>query len=523
MPARHVRRLHIRAEAEQDAQGAATLITDALSTATMPMSDRGRLIVIRRLPLGRISPRASPASIALQIERAARDAMAEAVLYDLPSAGSANAVVFPDRSEAIITLARDHARRAVTSEWFWPSVVPGWQTVPGPSREERWSVLLDAAHSVPGAAIVSAAVVEEAIQAGVEGELLSSIPPGQAAKWLRLEGFNSAPRITSTPREQLPELRRTQLVQQWRRQCAPGDDRLIWLVTMLVVKEHPLSAADPSLPARVATALARAGASASVSAQRESSQTIRDQLSSSVETTRVAEVRKPGAELDFASRKQVETSEASTFEDVSLDRSAAPGPQIPRPESPVTADLPNTPIESSSPSSTEPTIELAPGEDAFLEQPRRLHGPFTAFAGVFFLVPILQRLGFAKFLAARPELLESGFPWRLLWYAATRVGLTPEDPLSRAIETEPMDHADLRAWLTALRRWSRRELRMGLVALIRRSGRVTVSRTHIDVVFKIPQIDLRLRRQAVDVDPGWVPWLGHVLRFHYVKQDERTS
>jgi hypothetical protein len=152
-----------------------------------------------------------------------------------------------------------------------------------------------------------------------------------------------------------------------------------------------------------------------------------------------------------------------------------------------------------------------------------LHGPFTAFAGVFFLVPILQRLGFAKFLAARPELLESGFPWRLLWYAATRVGLTPEDPLSRAIETEPMDHADLRAWLTALRRWSRRELRMGLVALIRRSGRVTVSRTHIDVVFNISQIDLRLRRQAVDVDPGWVPWLGHVLRFHYVNQDERTS
>jgi len=59
-----------------------------------------------------------------------------------------------------------------------------------------------------------------------------------------------------------------------------------------------------------------------------------------------------------------------------------------------------------------------------------------------------------------------------------------------------------------------------LAALVRRPGRVHHSRTHIESCFDLSQLDLRVRRAALDVDPGWVPWLGRVVRFHYGEHDD---
>jgi hypothetical protein len=50
-----------------------------------------------------------------------------------------------------------------------------------------------------------------------------------------------------------------------------------------------------------------------------------------------------------------------------------------------------------------------------------------------------------------------------------------------------------------------------------------VSRTHVDVCFDLSQIDLRLRRLALDVDPGWVPWLGRVMQVIYLDSHEQRG
>ena len=42
-----------------------------------------------------------------------------------------------------------------------------------------------------------------------------------------------------------------------------------------------------------------------------------------------------------------------------------------------------------------------------------------------------------------------------------------------------------------------------------------VTRTHIDIVFNLNQINLALRRAGFDRDPGWVPTLGRVITFHF--------
>lgn len=63
--------------------------------------------------------------------------------------------------------------------------------------------------------------------------------------------------------------------------------------------------------------------------------------------------------------------------------------------------------------------------------------------------------------------------------------------------------------------------------LVERAGRVDISATHMDVTFDARQLDLRIRKGGFDIDPGWVPWLGRVVSFHYdyteVREHQRAE
>jgi hypothetical protein len=43
----------------------------------------------------------------------------------------------------------------------------------------------------------------------------------------------------------------------------------------------------------------------------------------------------------------------------------------------------------------------------------------------------------------------------------------------------------------------------------------TVNRTDLDVSLALDDADVRIRRIGLDLDPGWLPWFGRVVRFHY--------
>ena len=71
-------------------------------------------------------------------------------------------------------------------------------------------------------------------------------------------------------------------------------------------------------------------------------------------------------------------------------------------------------------------------------------------------------------------------------------------------------------WLIALRRWCRRYARTGLQTLVCRSGRIMATPTHIDILFDHQQADIRIRKAGLDINPGWVPWLGRVITYQYL-------
>jgi hypothetical protein len=54
-----------------------------------------------------------------------------------------------------------------------------------------------------------------------------------------------------------------------------------------------------------------------------------------------------------------------------------------------------------------------------------------------------------------------------------------------------------------------------VVTLARRRGRVEHSPGWIDVHLELDEVDVAVRLAGLDLDPGWVPWLGTVVRFVY--------
>jgi len=50
---------------------------------------------------------------------------------------------------------------------------------------------------------------------------------------------------------------------------------------------------------------------------------------------------------------------------------------------------------------------------------------------------------------------------------------------------------------------------------VMRKGVVVRTRTHFDLFLDAGSVDLGIRKAGLDIDPGWVFWLGRVVCFHY--------
>jgi len=74
--------------------------------------------------------------------------------------------------------------------------------------------------------------------------------------------------------------------------------------------------------------------------------------------------------------------------------------------------------------------------------------------------------------------------------------------------------------VTAMERYCRDAAAMELGELICRPAYIATTKTHLDVTFPFSQLDIRVRMAGLDINPGWVPWLGRVFQFHYVGGDK---
>ncbi len=74
-----------------------------------------------------------------------------------------------------------------------------------------------------------------------------------------------------------------------------------------------------------------------------------------------------------------------------------------------------------------------------------------------------------------------------------------------------------------LSRFLYRIAKMSLRGLIMREGQVAITRTHLDILFDTSQLDIRIRKAGLDINPGWVSWLGMVVQFHYQQKEQSDA
>jgi len=46
-------------------------------------------------------------------------------------------------------------------------------------------------------------------------------------------------------------------------------------------------------------------------------------------------------------------------------------------------------------------------------------------------------------------------------------------------------------------------------------ARLIADSSHLDLHFRLNDARLPIRSAGLDIDPGWMPWLGRVVTFHY--------
>lgn len=148
----------------------------------------------------------------------------------------------------------------------------------------------------------------------------------------------------------------------------------------------------------------------------------------------------------------------------------------------------------------------------------------TQLGGLVLLLNLLQRLGFGGWLAAQPAARQRTLamaPFQAVLAAAGRRG-TVEPAWEEALATPPGDADSAAAGRAWLRRAGRAARAWGcgpLGGLLWRRAGIALTPTHLDLVFRLDQVNLAVRRAALDADPGWVPWFGRIVSLHFEPGD----
>jgi hypothetical protein len=497
---RRVHRLRDRAREVERARVAAIALEDALRTATMPGTSDARIVLIRRLDLGRVPRAVAPSTLALALEAAVLRLAPGAVHAESPGAGDAAMVYFNDDSEALLAMTRRIAVGGDASEWFWPLVVRGWSRSM-PVHAAAMLLVANALATTPRVVAV-AHVVETFVQLGATDVLLAPMSEHQAESLMvecgvPLDGSRGALPLHLAPRLSATAHR---AIREWVKRLPGGvtDVRVKWLTAMLLIAERPSRAASHALPEMVERV-----------------------LGSVVRQPRSDEQPTPARALDDGGEPARDGSVDHEMEwwqwarHRPVDSDVGGGP----PASPARSRPARPPVYS--PERTPPDLaDFEIVEPPAPDPPHWLAPRATDFGGLLFLIPLLSRLGITALLAERPALDETGWPERLLWHVAARLGIADDDAaiawLRRDRAILPEDRAITATTIRRMRQYARRDARQSLRRLVARPAIVAATRTHIDLLMHHSQVDVAVRLAGLDVDPGWVPWLGRVVQFHYL-------
>jgi hypothetical protein len=504
---RQIRTLRLGAPRRDQIARMAIAIEDALRTAGLPRLPQGALLLVRRLDLGKLPSGASPQWLSRHIETRLQAMQLAAV----PPRPDAPAVWFSDRSEALAALLASSAQDAPRA-WYWAGVLPGWR--PGMTMCELLPRALRQAAAEPlaaaGAAGVAAlldrllrldrldAILEHLDLGHVAPVADSASPPAPAGAAQLDAALASDPGEAEVGRLPPPsEAIETSppliagtvwraVLTRWVRRWGGADRRSHWLAAHALVAVHgPAAAAQAE---RLITHLT-APIVPSGPTQTQTEPPVHRSRERALSTPRASQpaASAPEAFETLPEPGLVQPAPREPFQDAPLDASPSAGPWQPTRHGGLLLILPAL-----------ARLEMA-----------------AADADGDLCLCLLHRI--ADRLKIRRDPVREALP-RPLPRTAPRSFVPPDAwhglRLPRGADLGREDCL-LAACQLVLARFLRRYARISLRRLVRRPALVHATPTHIDLRFDARWVDLELRLAGLDLDPGWVPWLGRVVSFHY--------
>jgi len=166
---------------------------------------------------------------------------------------------------------------------------------------------------------------------------------------------------------------------------------------------------------------------------------------------------------------------------------------------------------------------------------------FTRWGGLLFLLAVFEDLNLVEVILEHPVLRERPFTWVLHQLAQTIAPVSPNDPaalafagLSPDIRFKPQIFADESDPPSSAEICGLRELAASMIDhlssflvfddeppaslvdfVCRRRAEIVADPGWIEVRFSLDEVSTEIRRAGLDLDPGYMSWLGIVMRFVY--------
>ena len=162
---------------------------------------------------------------------------------------------------------------------------------------------------------------------------------------------------------------------------------------------------------------------------------------------------------------------------------------------------------------------------------------FTRWGGLLFFIPVLEDLNIPEAILDDPVLGMRNFQWVLHQLALNILGLAPNDPAALAFvglapeakppssEEEPANESETAALQELVAKIVERlsslieledESQTNLVEFVcYRRAEIVADPGWFEIKFSIDDVSTEIRRAGLDLDPGYVSWLGVVVKFSY--------
>jgi hypothetical protein len=435
-------------------------------------------------------------------------------------AEDASAIYFASEHEACQSLLSAISRQRPLDAWFWSAISQAGSHEGPATHAVR---VIEMLASSPSSWLAVAAAI---FAAGNPVYLLALLQAETVRSWL-IEMGDVEPASSLYAMQPMPEpLPLTTAAQAVLLETSAvlcpldernADPRLLWLACLAVIHTNPGEMSRRSAPATARRAMAMFSSETARQAviARNNQKITPDTAFLAHEVALTSPPEALTRAKDTSERQDSPTSSPTPHRDLTPE----PSPDIGPIQGVTSSASVGTCISTTSNAGhTPPLAEQRTGEMAIQ---KNVLGKKTDNAGLYFLLNALADLGIHDADVSR------SFLARLFQLMATGASIAEDDPILHwavvALEessTQSVDQRELRMWGWRVRKWCWRQAKISLRDVVRRPGLVLLTRTDLDISLPLTSVDIRIRRVGLDLDPGWLPWFGRVVRFHYLSNDE---